>query len=124
MPLNRLFDTIEQARETANWRAAFGEPQAVEDKVIIPVARASFGFGLGFGSSPAQTEADDAPVSEGGGGGGGAVAKPLGAIVVTPETVYFEKAMDPGKVAVVVLLLGGLFVLQAARTLTAIFGRD
>jgi len=126
MSLNKLFDTIEQARETANWRAAFGEPQAVENKTIIPVARVSYGFGLGFGTGPAQLEMDEAPESEaeGGGGGGGAVARPLGAIVVTPETVYFEKAMDPGKVAVVVLLLGGLFVLQAARTLTAIFGRD
>ena len=27
MALNRLFDTIDQARETAHWEAAFGEPQ-------------------------------------------------------------------------------------------------
>ena len=90
MSLNQLFDTIEKARETAHWRAAFGEPHVVEGRTLIPVARISYGFGLGFGSGtgPAEQEGEPAPGSEGGGAGGGASAKPLGALVVTPETVF------------------------------------
>jgi len=48
MSLNRLFDVIQQIKEAADVRAAFGEPQVLEDKTIIPVARVSYGMGLGF----------------------------------------------------------------------------
>jgi uncharacterized spore protein YtfJ len=126
MHLNRLFETIEQARDTANWRAAFGEPQVVEDKTIIPVARVGYGFGLGFGSGPGETEeeGDPVPEGEGAGGGGGAVTKPLGAIVVTAESVYFEETMDVAKVSLAGIALSALFIYQFAKTLRAIFGRD
>jgi uncharacterized spore protein YtfJ len=125
MSLNKLFDTIEEARQTARWQAAFGEPQVVGEKTIIPVARVSYGFGLGFGSGTGRPETDDEPASqdEGAGGGGGASAKPLGAIVVTPEEVYFEESVDAGKIAIAAFLMGGFFILQLARTLIAIFGR-
>jgi uncharacterized spore protein YtfJ len=126
MSLNKLFDTIEKARETANWQAAFGEPQVIEDKTIIPVARVSYGFGLGFGSSTGQPETEDepAPAGEGGGGGGGAWAKPLGAIVVTPEQVTFEETLDVGKISIAGMVVGGLFILQLAKTLRSIFARS
>ncbi len=99
MSLNQLFETIEKARETAHWRAAFGEPHVVEGRTLIPVARVSYGFGLGFGSGtgPAEQEGEPAPGGEGGGAGGGASAKPLGVIVVTPEAVYFEETTDEAR---------------------------
>jgi uncharacterized spore protein YtfJ len=126
MSLNKLFDTIEEARETANWQAAFGEPQVVEGKTIIPVARVGYGFGLGFGSGTGQPGAEGEPVpeGEGGGGGGGAWAKPVGAIVVTPEEVYFEETLDVGKISLAALVMGGFFIFQLGKTLRAIFGRD
>ena len=126
MSLNKLFDTVEEARATANWRAAFGEPQVVEDKTIIPVARVSYGFGLGFGRGAAPSEEEEQPPSEGegGGGGGGSSAKPLGAIVVTPERVYFKETVDAGKIAMAGVAVGGFFILQLAMTLRAIFGRE
>lgn len=126
MPLNRLFETIEQARDTANWRAAFGEPQVVEDKTIIPVARVGYGFGLGFGSGSGEAveEGDTVPEGEGAGGGGGAVSKPLGAIVVTPDCTYFEETMDVARVSLAGIALAALFVYQFAKTIRVIFGRD
>jgi uncharacterized spore protein YtfJ len=126
MSLNKLFDTIEETRETANWKAAFGEPQVFEDKTIIPVARVGYGFGLGFGSGTGQPEAEGEPVpeGEGGGGGGGAWTKPLGAIVVTPEEVYFEETLDVGKISLAAFVMGGFFIFQLGKTLRAIFGRD
>jgi uncharacterized spore protein YtfJ len=137
MSLNRLFDTVEQARNTAHWQAAFGEPQVVEDKTIIPVASVGYGFGLGFGIAATGTEGEETgvaqdeavppgeaqPVGEGGGVGGGAAAKPLGAIVVTPERVYFEETMDTGKVAMAGVLLSAWIVFMLAKVLRPIFAR-
>jgi uncharacterized spore protein YtfJ len=125
MSLNKLFDTIEEIRETANWRAAFGEPQVVEDKTIIPLARVGYGFGLGFASSTGQPETEGEPPPEGeGGGGGGAWTKPLGAIVVTPEEVYFEGRKDLGMISLAGMVLGGVLLFQLGKTLRVIFGRD
>ena len=125
MSLNRLFDTIEQAREAADWKAAFGEPQKAEDKTIIPVAQVGYGFGLGFGSGTAPANEEDKPAStgEGGGAGGGALARPLGVIVVTPESVYFEEVRDEGKIAIFGIGMVTLSIFQVAKTLRAIFGR-
>jgi uncharacterized spore protein YtfJ len=127
--LNRLFDTIERARDSANWRAAFGEPQEVEGKTLIPVAKITYGFGLGFGTTETLGEElgeeDEAvPGGEGGGAGGRATSRPVGAIVVTPEEVYFEPALDQGKVTLVGLGVAALFVVQFANTLRALFGRE
>lgn len=125
MSLNKLFDCVEEARETAHWRAAFGEPQVFEDRTLIPVARVRYGFGLGFGSGtgPVETEGEPAPGGEGGGGGGSASAQPLGAIVVTPERIYFEETTDESKIALAGIALAALFVHQLFKTLRAIFGK-
>ncbi len=125
MSLNRLFEIIEKGRETAHWRAAFGEPQVVEGRTLIPVAQVSYGFGLGFGQGmgPSEVEGEPAPEGEGGGGGGGALAKPLGVIVVTPEHVYFEETEDASRIAMAGIGLGALLILQLAKTLRAIAGR-
>jgi uncharacterized spore protein YtfJ len=124
--LNRLFDTIENAREAAHWRAAFGEAQQVDDTTIIPVAQVAYGFGLGFGSGPAQpgAEGEPAPEAEGGGAGGGVRAKPMGAIVVTPECVYFQETADTSKIALFGIGLTALAIYQVAKTLRAIAGKD
>lgn len=128
MSLNRLFDTIEKTRESANWQAAFGTPQKVENKTIIPVAQAGYGFGLGFGSQSMPPEAagegEPAPGGEGGGGGGGASSRPLGAIVIEGETVRFEPTMDMSKIALAGIALTAFLVLQIAQTLQAFARRD
>ena len=126
MSLDKLFESIEQTRESANWQAAFGEPQVVEDKTVIPVAKVGYGFGYGFGSGQAPGEEDDEPVSEGegGGGGGGAMTTPLGAIVVTPERVYFEETEDSTKIALAGIAVGALLICQLFKTLRAIFARE
>lgn len=126
MSLNRLFDMFEKIRDTADWKAAFGEAQVVGDKTIIPVAQVGYAFGMGFGeSAEPPAEGVDAPVTDAGGGGGGGTAssKPLGAMVVTPDRVYFEPVRDEGKIALVGLGVGALSVLQVAKTLKVIFSR-
>jgi uncharacterized spore protein YtfJ len=125
MSLNKLFDSVEQARDAANWKSAFGEPQVVGDKTIIPVAQVGYGFGLGFGREGSSSDDEGEPESggEGGGGGGGASAKPYGVIVVTPDDVYFEEVEDSSKIAILGIALSAFAVYQITKTLRAIFGR-
>lgn len=125
MSLNKLFDSIEQMRDAANWKSAFGEPQVVEDRTIIPVAQVGYGFGLGFGRGDMVLEEEDSSDggAEGGGGGGGASAKPVGVIVVTPDDVYFEDVRDENKIALAGIVLSAFVILQVTRTLRALFGR-
>jgi len=121
MSLNKLFEVVEQARETAHWGAAFGEPKSVGDRTVMPVAQVGYGFGLGFGSAMAPTDEEDTPASTGEGGGGGVSAKPLGVIVVTPENVYFEEVWDSTKIAILGIGMGALTIWQIAKTLRVIF---
>ena len=124
MPLNRLFDAVERVRDTAQWRAAFGEPQVFENKTVIPVAQVSYGFGLGFGHPSEIPEEEAILAAEGQGGvGGGAMSRPLGAIVVSEDDVYFEETMDAGKIALAGVLLAGLIVVQMAATLRTLLSR-
>lgn len=127
MALDRLFDIVEAARDRANWRAAFGEPQVVGDQTLIPVAKVGYGFGLGFGrgTSPdvEEDEATSPAQGEGGGTGGFVYARPLGTIVVTPEQVYFEPTLDVGKISLLRFGVIALLVIQVAATLRTIFNR-
>jgi len=124
MNLNKLFDVVEKTREAADWRTAFGEPQKVEGRTIIPVANVGYGFGLGFGQGDVPPEAEAEEVPGGGGAGGGASAKPLGVIVVTPEGVTFEETVDATRIAIAAFLMGAFSVYQVTRTLRAIWGQE
>lgn len=125
MSIDRLFESIQNMKEAAHWRSAFGEAQQVGDKTLIPVARVSYGFGTGFGSGSGPQAEDEPPAGQGEGGGGGGMgsAHPLGVIVVTPEDVYFEETADESKIAMAGIVLSGIVVLQLAKTLRAIFGK-
>ncbi|MBN1138567.1 MAG: hypothetical protein JXM73_18400 [Anaerolineae bacterium] len=125
MSLDKLFAAVEGFRDAAHWRAAFGEPQVIGDKTLIPVAKVGYGYGLGFGHGTGEPEEEgkQAPGGEGGGGGGTTAAKPLGVIVVTPEEVYFEETADESRIAMAGILVGALFIWQFAKTLRAIFGK-
>lgn len=124
MSLNRLFDTVEQAREKAHWQASFGEPLLEGDRTVIPVAQVTYGFGLGYeiGGGSLGEEGEPSGEGEGGGGGGGVSTKPLGAIVVTPECVYFEGVRDDSKIALFGVAMVAFAVFQIAKTLRVIFG--
>jgi uncharacterized spore protein YtfJ len=126
MSLNQMFETIEKARDTAQWQAAFGQPQEIEGRTVIPVAKVGYGFGFGFGqgTSPAGEEGEPASAGEGGGAGGGVSASPVGVIVVDDEKVSFRPIQDESRIALAGIGLAALAVLQFALTLRSIFGRD
>ena len=48
MSLERVFAAVDDVKGAASVDAAFGAPQQVQGKVLIPVGTAGVGFGLGF----------------------------------------------------------------------------
>jgi uncharacterized spore protein YtfJ len=90
---------------SARASAVFGDPVEREGVTVIPVAKASWGFGGGSGGA--------AP-SQGSGGGGGGVVTPIGFIEVRNGEARFVPVRDPrttalrlaaGAAAVATLLL-------------------
>jgi uncharacterized spore protein YtfJ len=68
--------------------AVFGEPVEAEGVTVIPVARATWGFGGGTGTRP---EAE----GEGEGGGGGGSTSPVGFIELRDGRASFRPIVDP-----------------------------
>jgi len=65
--------------------AVFGDPVARGTTTVIPVAKATFGFGGGSGGDAAQ---------QGSGGGGGGQVKPIGYIEVRDGGATFKPVRD------------------------------
>jgi uncharacterized spore protein YtfJ len=134
-----MFEVVESLRQTATADAAFGQPQEVEGRVILPVSAVWTGLGLGFGRGTPQDEPDEeskvpwdmeAPpaddedeAGEGGGGGGGARSQPVAVIEVTPEGTIVRAIVDETKVALAGIVLAGWCVFCLLVTIRAVFGR-
>jgi uncharacterized spore protein YtfJ len=120
-----MFDVVENLRDTAAADAAFGKPQEVEGRVLVPVAAVNVGFGMGFGQgTDVEDEEDEAPstLDQGGGAGGGARSRPVAVIEVTPEGMVVKPIIDEGKVALAGILLVGWCVLWLMATIRGVFG--
>ena len=93
----------------ANFQASAVFGQAVErgPVTVIPVARASWGFGGGSGGG------EDG--QEGAGGGGGGSIKPIGFIEVGESGAKFRQIRDPRLVAAVIAASIGLLALVSLR---------
>jgi uncharacterized spore protein YtfJ len=88
--VERLADRI-GARVQAS--AVFGQPVERGDITVIPVARATWGFGGGSGGEAGK---------EGAGGGGGGFVSPLGYIEVRDSGAEFKPIRDPRLLAATV----------------------
>jgi uncharacterized spore protein YtfJ len=125
MSLEGIFSTVEGLRGVASVDAAFGKPQEIEGKVLIPVAVVGTGFGLGFGqgTSGEQAQAEPAPAEgEGGGSLAGAGARPIAVIEVTAEDTTIRPIVDETKIALAGVALGAWSVFWIMATLRSIFG--
>jgi uncharacterized spore protein YtfJ len=128
MSLEGVFSTVDGLRSVASVDAAFGKPQEIGGKVLIPVAVVGSGFGLGFsqGISGEHTEEEPVPAEgEGGRSLAGATARPIAVIEVTPEQTTIRPIVDETKVALAGVALGAWSVFWVMATLRSIFrGRD
>ena len=81
----------------ASVRQIFGEPVVAGDRTVIPAAQFRYGFGAGGGATSP---------GEGGGGGGGVIARPFGALEISPEGTRFIPFGPDRKKLGAALLLG------------------
>src|SRR5689334_13446538 len=93
---------------TANVKNVYGEPVVAGDRTVIPIAEVRYGFGGGGGTKHHEREG-------GGGGGGGVIARPAGALVITPESTHFIAFEDKRKLGIALALGFVLGVFIASR---------
>jgi uncharacterized spore protein YtfJ len=90
---NMIKTFLQEFRELARTETVVGKPIAIEDTVIVPVSKISFGFGAGGGKGAK----DDG----GGGTAGGGSVEPVGFIVITKGKAQLipmqESEMSIGK---------------------------
>jgi uncharacterized spore protein YtfJ len=90
---NMIKTVLQEFRELARTETVVGKPIAIEDTVIVPLSKISFGFGAGGGKGAK----DDG----GGGTAGGGSVEPVGFIVITKGKAQLipmqESEMSIGK---------------------------
>ena len=107
-PIRSIFDKFSREKDVS---LIYGEPIALENKRVLPVARAKYNVGGGGGYSG---KSDQSSADQGEGGGGFISVKPLGVYEVTPEKVKFKPIIDLNLVFVLftVLTFGLVWVLR------------
>ncbi len=113
--IDELFVRLEDMQANAGVDAVFGQPVTVGDKVIIPIASVSYGFGMGFGEATSQ-EVEESNGGVGGGEGAGMSARPLGVVEITPERIHIEPIVNEQALTLAGMLLGAwsIFWVSAA----------
>jgi uncharacterized spore protein YtfJ len=111
---------VQKLFEVARPQAVFGEPVSVGEQVVITASEVNVAMGVGFGGgigSSSQPDEKDLPEGEnagggsGGGGGGASSARPVAAIVVSPQGVWVEPIVDLTKLGIALLTtLGGMWM--------------
>ena len=86
--------------------AVFSPPVTAHEQTVITASEVTAAFGFGFGSggglAPDNENSSDTAVNIGGGGGGGgtAQARPVAAIIITPQKVRVEPIVDVTKISI------------------------
>jgi uncharacterized spore protein YtfJ len=96
----------DRLKASGDVKVAFGEPQVIEGKTIVPVASVAYGFGGGSGGGPQ---------GEGRGGGGGLRVKPLGVLEITPEGTRFVPIVNATRLAMMGMMASVCIVWMLTR---------
>lgn len=91
----------------ANASRIYGAPVERDGVTIIPVSKASYGFGGGSGKKSGE---------EGAGGGGGVMLTPVGYIEMKQGETRFRSLRDP-QAAVKIVAISGLFTFLTVKTI-------
>jgi uncharacterized spore protein YtfJ len=119
--LERVFAAVDDVRGAASVDAAFGEPQQLEGKVLIPVAATGTGFGIGFQGDLSSTDFEDEEASPQVGGGGRGGARPVAVIEVTPEATVVRPIVDETRVFMAAIALVGWVLFWVTATVRSVF---
>lgn len=98
---------------TANAARIYGAPVERDGTTIIPVSKASYGFGGGSGKKAGE---------EGSGGGGGLALTPIGYIEMKQGNTRFRTIRDPQTV-VKIVAISGLFAFLTVKSITNLLKR-
>ncbi len=112
---------VERLFDVAKPDAVFGHPVSVGEQVVITASEVNVGMGTGYGgglgvgpNAAGEENADQGESAGGGGGGGGGGfggARPVAAIVVSPDGVWVEPIVDVTKVALAFFtMLGSMWM--------------
>ncbi|CAG0968684.1 hypothetical protein ANRL3_01352 [Anaerolineae bacterium] len=104
-------NSLDKLADAAKVTAVYAEPIKHGDTVVIPSAEVLTGFALGFGMGGGK----DQNVNTGGGGGGRSLARPVAAIVITPNAVRVEPIVDVTKIALAAFTTAGFMLAMIAR---------
>ncbi len=106
--LETVAQMMERFSAAASAAICFGTPVKIDDRTIIPVAEVVAGFGAGGGGGEGKqepergVEVEEGKASgsgEGAGGGGFSRARPVAAVIVSPEGVTVEPVVDATQIA-------------------------
>jgi uncharacterized spore protein YtfJ len=97
----------------ANAARIYGAPVERDGVTVIPVSKASYGFGGGAGKKAGE---------EGSGGGGGLKLTPIGYIEMKEGNTRFRAIQDP-LIWAKIVAIGGFFTLLTVRRLAKILQR-
>jgi uncharacterized spore protein YtfJ len=118
LALDTVQTTMDKFLSAANVAAVYGPPISQGENIVIPAAEvlsvAGFGLGSGRGS---QGSADPEHTGSGGGGGGGGrvLARPVAAVVISPQGVRIEPIVDVTKIVLAVFTTLGFMVAMLNR---------
>lgn len=116
--INTIQTTLDKFLSAADVEAVYSPPVSQGENVVIPAAEvlSLVGFGLGSGGGSQGTTENPNTGSGGGGGGGGRVlARPVAAIIMSPDGVRVEPIVDVTKIALAMFTTLGFMTALLTR---------
>jgi uncharacterized spore protein YtfJ len=118
--LTDFFAAFERAQKSASVKAVYGEPIVYEDKVVLPIATITHGFGIGGGVG-SDVKEDRSDEGVGGGGVGYVGAHPIALAEINADGVKVTPIVDENRALAAGLAFAAWAVFWTARTLIKIF---
>jgi uncharacterized spore protein YtfJ len=112
--LERLASTLDGVTDALSVRRVFGDPYAVGDVTIVPVASVRGGGG-GGGGEGARPEGGKEGNDRGGGLGFGVNTRPVGVYVIRSDTVTWQPSIDVMRIVLGGQILGALAILTLRK---------
>lgn len=109
-----LKEMMGNVRDVLTVERVVGEPIERDGTTLIPVVAVRGGAGGGGGEGQGASEEE----GSGGGAGFGVSARPVGAYVMRDGQVDWKPAVDPARMAIVIMVMA-LLVTRTVRTLFA-----
>jgi uncharacterized spore protein YtfJ len=114
--LDTIQATMDKFLSTASVNAVFARPVRQGDTVIINCSEVVVGLGFGIGEGSGDgSQGEGKGSGSGGGGGGQTFARPVAAIIASPDGVTIKPILDLTKIGLAALTTFGFMAVTLAR---------